>query len=109
MLRLYVTFVRSLDRKCLHTLLHRNLSEIERRNKPTTISKTSTRLPTMAAPLGSPPRYTQPIDPRRDRLPPYKASHAFANSAEELAALKEFAESKMYVDPGTNGLLPDIT
>lgn len=55
-----------------------------------------------------PPGYTNAVDPRKDRLPPYKASHTFANSQEELAALREFAESKLRVDPGTNGMLPDI-
>ncbi len=56
----------------------------------------------------APPCYSDSIDPRRDRLPPYKASHMFANSQEELAALKEFAETKLYVDPVSNGMLPDI-
>jgi hypothetical protein len=55
-----------------------------------------------------PPGYTNPIDPTRDRLPPYRAKHAFANSAEELAALKEFAESKLYVNPGSDGTLPNL-
>ncbi|KIY03563.1 uncharacterized protein Z520_00254 [Fonsecaea multimorphosa CBS 102226] len=58
--------------------------------------------------MASPPSYTATADPRRDRLPPYKASHGFANSQEELAALKEFAESKMYVEPGSHGMLPDL-
>ncbi|KIW97597.1 uncharacterized protein Z519_01181 [Cladophialophora bantiana CBS 173.52] len=57
--------------------------------------------------MASPPSYTA-ADPRRDRLPPYKASHGFANSQEELAALREFAESKLYVEPGSNGMLPDL-
>ena len=50
-----------------------------------------------------PPGYTNPVDPRRDRLPPYRAKHSFADSAEELAALKEFAEKKLYVHPGSAG------
>lgn len=58
--------------------------------------------------MAAPPSYSNRVDPSKDRLPPYKASHVFANSQEELAALKEFAQSKMYVDAGTNGLLPDI-
>lgn len=58
--------------------------------------------------MSSPPPYSKGADSNRDRLPPYKASHAFVNSQEELAALREFAESKMYVEPGTNGTLPDI-
>jgi len=58
--------------------------------------------------MASPPSYSHRVDPSKDRLPPYKASHAFANSQEELAALQEFAESKLYVVPGTDGTLPDI-
>ena len=58
--------------------------------------------------MDAPPSYTNQVDPSRDRLPPYRAKHAFANSAEELAALKEFAESKMYVQPGSGGTLPDL-
>ncbi|OAP63258.1 hypothetical protein AYL99_02485 [Fonsecaea erecta] len=56
----------------------------------------------------SPPSYTAKADPRRDRPPPYKASHGFANSQEELAALREFANSKLYVEPGSHGMLPDL-
>ncbi|KIW15267.1 hypothetical protein PV08_05312 [Exophiala spinifera] len=56
----------------------------------------------------SPPPYADSYDRREDRLPPYRASHGFANSQEELAALRDFAQSKLYVDPGTNGMLPDI-
>ncbi|EXJ57021.1 hypothetical protein A1O7_07365 [Cladophialophora yegresii CBS 114405] len=60
----------------------------------------------------SPPAYTNPVDPKLDpkhhRLPPYRAKHSFANSAEELAALNEFAESKLYVNPGSDGTLPDL-
>ncbi|KIW83860.1 hypothetical protein Z517_03106 [Fonsecaea pedrosoi CBS 271.37] len=58
--------------------------------------------------MASPPSYSATADPGRERLPPYKASHGFANSREELAALKEFAESKLYVDAGSNGMLPDL-
>src|ERR1700761_2287500 len=53
--------------------------------------------------MTTPPPYSNQVNPRKDRLPPYKASHIFANSQEELAALKEFAESKLYIQPGTNG------
>ncbi|KAL6240791.1 hypothetical protein RBB50_012355 [Rhinocladiella similis] len=57
----------------------------------------------------SPPPYSDSCDPStEDRLPPYRASHGFANSQEELAALRDFAQSKLYVDPGTNGMLSDI-
>jgi len=58
--------------------------------------------------MASPPSYTNPVDPARDRLPPYRAKHTFANSQEELAALKEFAKSKLYVNPGSEGTLPDL-
>ncbi|KAJ9615823.1 hypothetical protein H2200_001900 [Cladophialophora chaetospira] len=58
--------------------------------------------------MASPPAYTNPVDPKRDRLPPYRAKHTFANSQEELAALKEFAESKTQVQPGSGGTLPDL-
>ncbi|RMZ78724.1 hypothetical protein DV737_g3780, partial [Chaetothyriales sp. CBS 132003] len=37
--------------------------------------------------------------------PPYRACHYFASTEEELAALQEFAKSKMYVTPGTEGTL----
>ncbi|KAJ9496935.1 hypothetical protein H2202_007712 [Exophiala xenobiotica] len=56
----------------------------------------------------APPPYSDSSDGARDRLPPYRASHTFASGQEELAALREFAESKLYVEPGTNGTLPDI-
>jgi hypothetical protein len=58
--------------------------------------------------MSSPPSYTNPVDPEHDRLPAYRAKHSFANSAEELAALKDFAESKLYVNPGSDGTLPDL-
>jgi len=59
-------------------------------------------------PSAAPPPYSDSSDGARDRLPPYRASHSFASGQEELAALREFAESKLYVEPGTNGTLPDI-
>jgi hypothetical protein len=55
--------------------------------------------------MSDPPSYAQE---QRQRPPPYRASHAFANSQEELAALKEFVESKKYINPSTDGTLPDI-
>jgi hypothetical protein len=55
-----------------------------------------------------PPSYTNPVDPAKDRLPPYRARHSFASPEEELAALKEFAESKLYVQPGSQGTLPSL-
>ncbi len=61
-----------------------------------------------AEPSAAPPPYSDSADGSRDRLPPYRASHSFASGQEELAALREFAESKLYVEPGTNGTLPDI-
>ena len=38
-------------------------------------------------------------------VPPYRASHAFVNNTEELAALDEFAESKQYISGGSQGTL----
>lgn len=43
----------------------------------------------------------------RDPVPPYKASHRFASEEEELAALREFAHSKLYINPGADGSLPN--
>jgi hypothetical protein len=58
--------------------------------------------------MAAPPSYSNTEESKREYLPPYKASHTFANSQEELAALKEFAQSKLYVEQGTNGTLPDL-
>ena len=58
--------------------------------------------------MAAPPSYSYPVNPKTDQLPPYKASHLFANSQEELAALMEFAESQQYIQPGSFGTLPDI-
>jgi len=58
--------------------------------------------------MTSPPAYSSFDTLKIDPVPPYKASHRFANSEEELAALKEFALSKLYINPGTDGTLPDI-
>jgi hypothetical protein len=55
--------------------------------------------------MSDPPSYSRE---QRRRPPPYRAFHAFANSQEELAALKEFAELKEYINPSTDGTLPDI-
>ncbi len=63
---------------------------------------------TIVTVMSAPPSYSNAEESKREWLPPYKASHTFANSQEELAALKEFAESKLYVEQGTNGTLPDI-
>jgi hypothetical protein len=56
--------------------------------------------------MSAPPSYSPKS--HHPKPPPYKASHAFASSAEELAALKQFAESKKYINPATDGTLPDI-
>jgi microsomal dipeptidase-like Zn-dependent dipeptidase len=55
--------------------------------------------------MSDPPSYSKG---NHQKPPPYRASHAFASSAEELAALKQFAESKKYINPATDGTLPDI-
>ena len=57
--------------------------------------------------MSSPPNYSE-SQRQQELVPPYRASHAFANSAEELAALHEFAQSKKYINPGKDGTLPDI-
>jgi hypothetical protein len=60
--------------------------------------------------MTSPPSYddAQPGSRPADRLPPYRASHTFASNEEELAALQEFAQSKLYVDQMSDGVLPSI-
>lgn len=58
--------------------------------------------------MSSPPSYTKAVDPKSDRLPPYRARPSFANSEEELAELQKFAQSKLYVSPGSEGTLTGI-
>lgn len=79
----------------------RNLSIIS-----ATVSSSCKRSNTTKYIMSVPPSYTS--ENRRQKPPPYRASHAFANSAEELVALQQFAESKRYINPGTDGTLPDI-
>jgi hypothetical protein len=57
--------------------------------------------------MALPPEYS-PKRRNTDPTPPYRAAHVFANSTEELAALNEFAQSKLYIRPGEDGTLPDI-
>ena len=61
--------------------------------------------------MASPPSYDKSVNAKQAdqaRLPPYRASHTFANSQEELAALQDFANSKLYVRPGTHGTLQNL-
>jgi hypothetical protein len=54
------------------------------------------------------PSQPKSSQPSTDAVPPYRASHGFADNAEEIAALNEFAQSRLYIDPGTEGTLDGL-
>ena len=56
----------------------------------------------LSSPIYSPPQSHQ------EKLPHYRAAHGFANSTEELAALKGSAGWKRNINPGKDGSRPEI-